>query len=394
MKLAWRRISLISLLILTSFLGLEFPDECWAKQAESVPASLTMTFPPYPPMVHPVRVGIVRQQPQATIATWSPGQVFVGGKPVYALNPGRAYVVSSGRIVEIGTNRSLALPVDSRAQIASRDFRIWANNRWYRGSLEVISLGNAVTLVNLLDLEEYLLGVVPSEMPASWHPEALKAQAVAARSYAWAHLGRGSKWLMSRGYDLVPDERDQMYKGLAAEATSTFAAVQMTRGLVLKNSGRVKPGFYRASVGNAMENLNIRRKVVPGTHLEKICDVKNIVGVTVKQWDSHMNAHSIQIMGASKTRDVYGVALAEMLGLSTAGILDCHQEGPNWAFTYRGPGNGIRGLSQHGANMLAKGGWRFDQILQQYYEDKDGKLRLDYVRGYVPAVGAALPSDK
>ncbi len=48
------------------------------------------------------------------------------------------------------------------------------------------------------------MGVVPSEMPASWNIEALKAQAVAARSYAYAHLGSGSKWLSHEGYDIVP----------------------------------------------------------------------------------------------------------------------------------------------------------------------------------------------
>ncbi len=357
---------------------------------QSIESAPYVAFSPYPPMVHPVRIGIAHKAPVTRLAVWSSGALFVDGRPVWSINPGMIYVIMGGRITELGTGRSYALPGDRRAHVAAGDYRIWADNRWYRGVAEIINFGYACTVINLLDLEEYLLGVVPSEMPASWHLEALKSQAVAARSYAWAHLGRGSKWLGSEGYDLVPDVRDQAYKGLAREAPSTFLAVQQTRGLILKDSGRVKPGFYRATVGdNPFENLNIRKSVVPAAVLEKMTGIPKIVGVTVKQWDANGNARSIQVMGQKKSREVYGVALAQMLRLSTAGILDAHEEGSNWVFTYRGPGNGARGLSQHGANMFANNGWRFDQILQQYYQDPDGQLRLDYVDNYRAA--AAMP---
>lgn len=348
-----------------------------------------VTFSPYPPMIHPVRIGIARKEPILRLALWSPGALFVEGRPVFAMHPGLVYMVMGGQLVELGSNRAYPLPVDKRAHVAASDYRIWMNNRWYRGVGEIISYGPVATLINFLDLEEYLLGVVPSEMPASWHIEALKAQAVSARSYAWAHLGHGSKWLASEGYDLVPDVRDQAYKGLAAEAPSTFLAVRQTRGIILKDSGKVKPGFYRAWVGDDYENLNIRQAVISGVLLEKITGVPKIVGVTVKQWDGHLNAHSIQVMGQKKTKEVYGIALAKMVGLSTPGILDVSPKGANWLFTYRGPGNGARGLSQHGANMFAQRGWRFDQILLQYYQDPDGQLRLDYMDNY--KAQAAIP---
>ncbi len=133
---------------------------------------------------------------------------------------------------------------------------------------------------------------------------------------------------------------------------------------------------------NEFENLNIRKSTVSQANLERVTGVKNIVGVTVRQWDATGNAVRVAIMGTKEAKEVYGIALAKMLNFATAGILDVHEEGPNWVFTCRGPGNGARGLSQHGANKLAKGGWRFDQILQQYYQDPDGKLRLDFVHGY------------
>ncbi len=358
------------------------------RTAEEAPR---VSFHPYPPMVHPIRIGIASQSGAVHFALWAPGCLFVDDRPVFRIDPGRPYTVAGGSLVELGTGRSFYLPTDKRSVVTAADYRVWANNRWYRGVLELINFGSRVTAINVLDLEEYLLGVVPSEMPASWQPEALKAQAVAARSYAWAHMGKGSKWYFSEGYDVVPDVRDQAYKGLAAEANSTYWAVQKTRGIILKDSGKVKPGFYRAWVGDAMENLNIRKQSVPSATLEKITGVPKIVGVTVKQWDATGNARAIQVIGQKKTREVYGVALAQMLGLSTAGILDVSQAGPSWIFTFRGPGNGARGLSQHGANMLASNGWRFDQILQQYYQDNDGKLRLDYIDNYRAQTAAAPP---
>src|SRR5262249_42598829 len=114
--------------------------------------------------------------------------------------------------------------------------------------------------------------------------------------------------------------------------------------------------------------------------LERLTGVSGIVGVTVKRWDANLNAHTIQVMGGKRgAKEVYGIALAKMLGLSTPGILDVKEDGGNWVFTCRGPGNGARGLSQHGANTLAKNGWRYEQILQHYYQDPDGQLRLAFI---------------
>lgn len=339
------------------------------------------TFSPYPPMVVQMRIGLAVKSSMVRCAVWQPGALFINERPVFALRPGTVYTISGGFIQEIGTHNRHPLPSNARSYVAAPDHRIWINNRWYRGCLEVISYGHVSTAVNLLDMEAYLLGVVPSEMPSSWNLEALKAQAVAARSYAWAHNGNGSKW-RSEGFDVVPDVRDQAYKGLAAEAPSTTIAVQHTMGMILKDAGRVKAGFYRAWVGDtAEENFNIRRKSVNNSYLEKITGVQNIVGVTVKQWDPNGRAHSMTIMG-KKSREVSGVKLAQILGLDTAVILDVHEEGNNWVFTYRGPGNGARGLSQNGANMLAKRGWRFDQILHQFYGDADGSVHLDLIEPY------------
>jgi stage II sporulation protein D len=355
-----------------------------AKKASTATVTKTVQIPsdlrPYPMMIHPMRIGIAQKVPSARFACWEDGAVFIDETPIYPLKRGLMYLLTPGRLTEYASGTSISLPLDKRARIASGDYRIWANDKWYRGTLEIITFNGKVTVINLLDLENYLMGVVPSEMPANWSLEALKAQAVAARSYACAHtLALGtSKWT-SEGFDLVPDVRDQAYKGLGVEQPKSTMAVMQTQGIILKDSGKVKAGFYRAWVGDAMENLNIRRKLVSGAILEKLTGVPQIVGMSVKCWDVNQNATDLQVMGIKKNRNVSGLALARTLGFETAGILDVAKEGPNWKFTYRGPGNGSRGLSQHGADMLARGGWNFEQILRQYYQDPDGRLRLDYI---------------
>ena len=143
--------------------------------------------------------------------------------------------------------------------------------RPYRGQFLVSVAGGGLRAVNSVSLEAYLYGVVPSEMPKDWLPEALKAQAVAARTYALAVRKTGG-W-----FDLYPDTRSQVYLGIAHEAPSTTAAVQETAGEVVLYEmidaahAAVHHGQYRLPVfvgvieaddmtelvqGNAMEILN------------------------------------------------------------------------------------------------------------------------------------------
>jgi stage II sporulation protein D len=116
-------------------------------------------------------------------------------------------------------------------------------DRPYRGQVQVSVANGALRAVNVVGLEAYLYGVVPSEMPRAWLPEALKAQAVAARSYALAVRKTGS-W-----FDLYPDTRSQVYLGIAHEAPSTTAAVQATAGKVVLYGGRVATTYFFSSSG-------------------------------------------------------------------------------------------------------------------------------------------------
>jgi stage II sporulation protein D len=112
----------------------------------------------------------------------------------------------------------------------------------YRGSIQVDVPDGKLRAINLVGLEQYLYGVVPSEMPFDWHPEALKAQAVAARSYALATRRAGA-------FDLYPDTRSQVYLGLDHEKPSTNAAVDATAGKVVLYNGEVAKTFFFSSSG-------------------------------------------------------------------------------------------------------------------------------------------------
>lgn len=117
----------------------------------------------------------------------------------------------------------------------------------YRGALALRPEPDGVTVVNHVRLEDYLRGVVPGEMPASWHREALRAQSVAARSYALATARRGQP------FDQYPDMRSQVYKGVSGEDPRTDAAVAATAGRVLLHDGAVATAFFYSTSGGRTE---------------------------------------------------------------------------------------------------------------------------------------------
>src|SRR5580765_7518840 len=112
----------------------------------------------------------------------------------------------------------------------------------HRGSIQIDVTNGKLRAINMVGLEQYLYGVVPSEMPFTWLPEALKAQAVAARSYALATRRTGA-------FDLYPDTRSQVYLGIEHEKPSTNAAVNATAGRVVLYEGEVAKTFFFSTSG-------------------------------------------------------------------------------------------------------------------------------------------------
>ncbi len=136
-------------------------------------------------------------------------------------------------------------------------FAIDLGERRYRGRLEIGRYGGRTTLtaVNVVPLEVYLYGVVPCEMPASWEMEALKAQAVCARSYALIKAGYHAETDIARGYRMVDTVQSQVYGGISFEHKRSNAAVDATRGETLCYENRTVTGYYFSTSGGHTENI-------------------------------------------------------------------------------------------------------------------------------------------
>ena len=121
----------------------------------------------------------------------------------------------------------------------------------YRGVLRIIttSVAPTVTVVNELRMEQYLPGVVPAEMPATWPTEALKAQTIAARSYAARRLRPGVSY-----YDVTDTTSSQVYRGVLGEKAQTNAVVKATAGIVLKSGSSIANTLFHSTAGGATEN--------------------------------------------------------------------------------------------------------------------------------------------
>jgi stage II sporulation protein D len=197
-----------------------------------------------------VRVLLVDSAKQVKIASKLPLQVVDANGSKHALNAG-SYTVGAGYKYTDPTTpqaKPTALPYPLEFRPGATALAL--NGRGYRGSLRVLKLGPAkVRIVNVVDLDLYLRGVVPSEMPKSWALEALKAQAVAARSYALSHLHSGG------GFDLYPDTRDQVYLGIPHEAPSTTAAVNATAGQVVLYKGKVANTYFFSTSGGRTASI-------------------------------------------------------------------------------------------------------------------------------------------
>jgi stage II sporulation protein D len=186
----------------------------------------------------------------------------------------------------------LASPVTLRPVGAGR---LVVGGKAYRGALRIVRSGQKLQLVNVVALESYLLGVVPGEMPKDWPLEALKAQAVAARTYAIANLVEG------RAFDLYSDARSQLYYGADAEAPGTTRAVSETRGQVLSFDGAPAETFYfSSSGGKTLSALDAFGQDLP--YLVSVDD----------PWDETSPNHRWQ------TQVLGGDVLARRLGLRSA----------------------------------------------------------------------------
>src|ERR671911_1467030 len=186
-----------------------------------------------------VRVLLAGSEPTLTISSDAPYRVrdasgrtrTVVGKQV--VGPGLKVKVKGAQKRAALTAPLVFLPGEEPLQLGRR----------YRGTIQVDKVGQRLRAINVVGLEQYLYGVVPAEVPDDWAPEVLKAQAVAARSYALATRKTGG------AFDLFPDVRSQVYRGIDEEVESTNVAVDETAGEVLMYEGRLATTYFFSTSG-------------------------------------------------------------------------------------------------------------------------------------------------
>ena len=215
-----------------------------------------------------------------------------------------------GKFCKINSNKIVIKP--------EADGFVSVKRKWYRGHFQLINDGMGLTVINDIPIEKYIQGVVPAEMPSSWEHEAHKAQAIAARSYALANLGKRAKY----GYDLKDTPEDQAYGGASAETVKTNDAVAETERIVLIYEGKIIPAFYSASAGG-------------------------------------------------RTRSSGQVWTKDLAWLRSV---------PSYDEGIKKNGHGV-GMSQYGANNLAKKGYNAYQILKYFYANtKWAKINPEYYK--------------
>lgn len=166
------------------------------------------------------------------------------------LKPDRYFVNAEGGTVNLGAQKFGAKTL--RFVVKENGKPIEVNKKAYRGSFEVrISAdGKTLDVVNVLPLEQYLYSVVGEEIPVIFPDEAIKAQAVAARSLAYNRLGNRSRL----GYDLKASEEGQDYYGLTTEKQAINKLVDVTAGMVVTYNGQPIEAVYHQSGGGQTEN--------------------------------------------------------------------------------------------------------------------------------------------
>jgi stage II sporulation protein D len=216
------------------------------------------------PGVARMRVLIVESA--KSVAVGSAGQLTVedGDGASYELAAG-TYRFGLGFRLKVDPDapaRQLPGPVS----FASKGSPLVVNGKRYRGTVEAAADKRAVRVVNTVGLEAYLLGVVPGEVPRTWPVEALKAQAVAARSYAVATRKPNGP------FDVYADVRSQVYGGIDYEAAETTAAVQATAGQVLLYEGKVATTYFFSTSGGKTVDISEAWGAPPVPYLVSVED--------------------------------------------------------------------------------------------------------------------------
>ncbi len=301
---------------------------------------------------------------------------------------------------------------------------LFIGNTEYRGCAKFIRTDLGLTVINHLDIEDYLKGVVSGEMPSSWPTEALKAQAVCARNYAICNWNKFATY----GFNLDDSTQSQVYGGVKAETPQTNQAVEETQGIYLKYNDQYANTFFYSSSGGHTENSeNVWSAALPylvgvedpydtsrewtvpytpdeieeklqgiGVNIGDVIDLEviersasgRIIDLKITGTDgtynlkkeksrSLFNLRSNLFTITKKAEEPTPVLVVTSKGLEERSIsqpiLTATELIPvdvgvptEYIMTGTGYGHGV-GMSQYGAKGMAEAGYNYEQILKHYF---------------------------
>jgi stage II sporulation protein D len=275
---------------------------------------------------------------------------------------------------------------------------IYAGGRWYRGEVDLVRESSGISVINRLNIEDYLASVIGREMYNTWPQEALKAQAVASRSYAVFKLQRPK----SKLFDVLDTTTSQVYVGLEGEANSTQEAVKATAGEVLMYQGKVIEAVFHSSSGGHTENSeNVWQTIVPYLRgvedfdqsspsyqwtlnltapqlRQRIPGVGDILSMTPAKSSPTGRILTLKVQGTKGERLIKGTEVRKALGLKSTLFTAKPEFGlvagksvPSRPIGFlvsgRGYGHGL-GMSQWGAYSLATQNKTYKEILMHYFQ--------------------------
>ena len=311
------------------------------------------------------------------------------------LTDGRGMPLKVDMPLEVKRTRD-GLSVNGRSVdgvVASAPVRVTVNGKGYRALVEVSAADKGLLVVNELPLEEYLIGLINCEISSAWPMEAIKAQAVIARSYAvyQRQARRGAV------YQLESSVMDQVYEGCDLEDSRAARGVQETSGEVLAYDDKVIQAFYHANcAGHTESSRNVWGMSIPylqGVPCQYCQDGNPILWeqrIPLKKVEAALRGAGFQISGLKELKvqgrnpsgrvqqvaagsargsvSVPGVAFRKALGYGVVKStnFELRVSGDDCLISGAGSGHGV-GLCQWGAKQRAVDGFQYREILSYYY---------------------------
>ena len=343
-----------------------------------------------------IRVLLTGASGKAEVAVRAEGPaVFDSGNEPAALPvpfpESAVFRVANGGVEAAGTELAPAPRFLIRAA-PNAAFRI--GDRRYAGVLEIEREGESLRVINAACLETYLRGVVGGEMPASWEVEALKAQAVAARTYAVAR--RRDARASGAPFDLRDDTRSQVYGGIPSGpfAARVGDAVSSTAGQVLAFRGRAFTAYFHSTCGGHTESaeriFGTDRGIeplggapcgfcdgsptyrwearLPRTEVEKALGVEGIASIGAQDPGPSGRCLEVKVEGTGGAKILSSMEFRRLLGYAVlkSTAFTAEFEGADVLFRGTGFGHGV-GMCQWGARGMARAGRNAEAILLRYY---------------------------